>query len=273
MLRSCWPTAVSPLTTSASTGECGGSPRSSSRLRGRAAMLPVTSGSPTRRSSQSSGPRGISEEPAKPDIRQAAIPLPVLRASPTRDDLAAGRHRECRQSRSVIGLWRGPAQVSAVYGWLRSSALLRPGPLIAGCSARSNETLPNALCRNGKVRLNAQFGNRPGIGRSCLLLAVPHQGCAQGFHGRSSGRCAGAGCGARGWGPHVSMSQPLSPGPPGHQQLQGRPRPTLIARSPARPASVQLTGRRCGARSPPVTARPAQHLTAVRGGVESGRGW
>jgi len=57
---------------------------------------------------------GIGEEPAKPDIRQAAIPLPVLRASPTRDDLAAGRHRECQQSRSVIGLWCGPAQVSAV---------------------------------------------------------------------------------------------------------------------------------------------------------------
>ena len=49
-------------------------------------------------------PPGIGEEPAKPDIRQAAIPLPVPRASPTRDNLAAGRHRECQQSRSVIGL-------------------------------------------------------------------------------------------------------------------------------------------------------------------------
>ena len=29
MLRNCWPTAVLPLTTSPSTGECGGSPRSS----------------------------------------------------------------------------------------------------------------------------------------------------------------------------------------------------------------------------------------------------
>jgi transposase InsO family protein len=49
MLRSCWPSAVSPLATSPSTGRYSGSPRSSSRLRGRAAMLPVIGGSPTRR--------------------------------------------------------------------------------------------------------------------------------------------------------------------------------------------------------------------------------
>jgi len=160
-------------------------------------------------------------------------------------------------------------------GWLRSSAPPRLGPLIAGCSAHSNETLPDALCRNGKGRLNAQFGYRPGIGRSCLLPAVPYQGCAQGFHGRPAGRCTGAGCGARMGSPclHATVAIARPPGPPVTNNCRvahALPR----SRAPRRGrALVRLAGRRCGARSPPVTARPAKHLTAVRGGTEPGRGW
>jgi hypothetical protein len=160
-------------------------------------------------------------------------------------------------------------------GWLRSSAPPRLGPLIAGCSAHSNETLPDALCRNGKGRLNAEFGYRPGIGRSCLLPAVPIKDALKVFTGdRLVGALAQVA--ARGWGPHVSMPQSPSHGHPAHpvtnncRVAHALPR----SRAPRRGrALVRLAGRRCGARSPPVTARPAKHLTAVRGGAEPGRGW
>ena len=59
---------------------------------------------------------------------------------------------------------------------------------------------------------------------------------------------------------------------PGHQ-LQRRPCPTLIARSPARPSVGSAGGPTARSASPPVTARRPQHLPAVRGAVESGRGW
>ena len=110
-----------------------------------------------------------------------------------------------------------------------------------------------------------------------MVLAVPPQGCARGFHGRSAGQPTGARCGAPGWRPTSPRHSPIArpPGPhvaPGHQ-LQRRPRPTLIARFPARPSVGSARWPTARSASPPVTARRAQHLPAVEGAVEPGRRW
>jgi len=97
---------------------------------------------------------------------------------------------------------------------------------------------------------------------------------AQGFRGRSAGRCTGVGCGAPGWHPTSSCHSPIAR-PPG-------PRPAITAASPApnpkrapraRPGIGSARWPTARSASPPVTARRAQHLPAVRGGVDSGRGW
>ena len=89
-----------------------------------------------------------------------------------------------------------PVAHKPAYGWLRGSAPLRPGPLVAGCSTRSNGPLPDALCRNGKGRLNAQFGYRPGNRRQLPIARRPALRMRSRFHGRSAGRSTGARCGA-----------------------------------------------------------------------------
>jgi hypothetical protein len=111
-----------------------------------------------------------------------------------------------------------------------------------------------------------------------MVRAVPPQGCAQGFRGRSAGRCTGVGCGAPGWHPTSSCHGPIArpPGPHlalGQQRLQRRPRATLIARPRARPGIGSARWPTARSASPPVMVRRAQHLPAVRGGADSGRGW
>ena len=133
-------------------------------------------------------PPGIGEEPAEPDIRQAAIPLPVLRASPTRDDLAAGRHRECQQSRNVISLWCGPAQVSAV---LHVGPSVRPGP-------RSRADLDHRCGSAFRGCQRQVWGQRPGLGPlpagigggNTVILRYPASSCLS-YRLLTGGACAG----------------------------------------------------------------------------------
>ena len=75
-----------------------------------------------------------------------------------------------------------------------------------------------------------------------MVLAVPPRGCARGFPGRLAGRCTGDVAARPGGVPrlHVivlSHGRPAHTLPPGHQQPQRGPRPTLIARVPARPSA------------------------------------